>query len=283
MITGACLCGALRYEVEGPVQRLIHCHCSMCRKHHGAPFATLVEVPAHTLRWLEGEASALGYASSARRTRRFCGACGAVAPAPVEGRVLVPAGNLLDDFGPVGGQHAFVGSRAPWHAIADTLPQHQGAPPGWPALPPAGVVNPEASRVEGSVPGSCSCGAVSFTVVGAPLRWLQCHCSRCRRGRSAAHASNAFYAPSQFSWRSGRAQVQKYKVPDAERFTVAFCTGCGGAAPVEREGVPFVLVPAVLLDADPGARPQAHIHVASRAPWYSFVDGLPQFAGSPPP
>lgn len=74
----------------------------------------------------------------------------------------------------------------------------------------------------------------------------------------------------------------KYKAPEAERFMVAFCTQCGGGAPVERDNVPFVLVPAGLLDGDTGERPQAHIHVASKALWYTVDDGLPQFAELPP-
>jgi hypothetical protein len=180
--------------------------------------------------------------------------------------------------------HLFVGSRASWHVIADGLPQHEAAPPGWtseverPAVP----VLPSAPAAEGATPGSCLCGAVSFAVSGAPARWLQCHCSRCRRARSAAHGSNTFYPLAQFAWRTGRELVRSYKPPEAERFTVSFCSRCGGGAPSERENVPFVLVPAGLFDADPGSRPQAHIHVSSKAPWYTLQDGLPQFAELPP-
>jgi hypothetical protein len=172
----------------------------------------------------------------------------------------------------------FVASKAAWHVIADGLPQHAAAPPGWRSeLEPATL-----PVVEGATHGSCLCGAVSFQVSGAPARWLQCHCSRCRRGRSAVHGSNTFYPLAQFSWRTGRELVRSYKPPEAERFTISFCTRCGGGAPVERDKVPFVLVPAGLLDSDPGARPQAHIHVASKAPWYSIQDALPQFAELPP-
>jgi hypothetical protein len=85
----------------------------------------------------------------------------------------------------------------------------------------------------------------------------------------------------QFTWERGRDSVRSYSPPDAKRFAAAFCVRCGGGAPVERENVPFVLVPAALFDADPGARPQAHIHVASKAPWYSIHDALPQFAELP--
>jgi hypothetical protein len=279
MLAGACLCGALRYEVEGPFGDLAHCHCSMCRKHHGAPFATVVSAPAHHLRWLTGEASVLGYASSAQRTRGFCGACGAVAPTALEDRVLLPAGNLQGDVAVAGGLHAFVGSKAPWHNIADALPRYEGAPP---SSPWQAAAHPNEPRGEGPIQGSCLCGDVTFTVAGPPGRWLQCHCSRCRRARSAAHGSNAFYPVGQFEWGTGREAVRTYRPPDAERFAVAFCTRCGGGAPVARDNVPFVLVPAGLFDVDPGARPQAHIHVASKAPWYSIADGLPQFPALPP-
>jgi hypothetical protein len=284
MIPGSCLCGAVRYEVEEPSAGLLHCHCSRCRKHHGAPFASVAQVGARQLRWLSGEERVVGYASSPGRSRRFCGVCGSVAPTPRGDGWLVPLGNLQGELGVAGGEHMFVASRAPWHTIADGLPQHPAAPPGWVSEgEPAPLEPPAPPAVDGTTHGSCLCGAVAFSVRGAPLRWMQCHCSRCRLGRSAAHGSNTFFAPAQLEWRSGRELVQSYKLPEAERFTVSFCTRCGGGAPTQRDGVPFVLVPAALLDTDPGARPQAHIHVASKASWYAIPGGLPQFAQLPPP
>ncbi len=279
MTTGACLCGALRYEVEGSVGDLDHCHCSMCRKHHGAPFATFVAPPAERLHWVQGEASVVQHRSSPKRDRSFCATCGAVAPAVIGDRAWIPAGNLVGELGDVGGLHMFVGSKAPWHVIGDDLPQYEKAAPSWPFEE---VQRPAAPALDGAIGGSCSCGAVTFSVRGAPARWFQCHCSRCRRARSAAHASNMFFQADQFQWHSGREVVIAYKPPDAERFTVSFCSRCGGGAPIQRENVAFVLVPAGLLDSDPGRRPDAHIHVASKAPWYRFRDELPQFAELPP-
>lgn len=261
---------------------LLHCHCARCRKHHGAPFASFLQVQRQQLRWLSGEEQLLSEPASQAQQRRFCAVCGSVAPAPHGAeRVLVPAGNLQGELGISGGEHLFVGSKAVWHGIADQLPQHQAALPGWESSELHGELE-RPSAPAGSTHGSCLCGAVSFAVSGAPLRWLQCHCSRCRRARSAAHGSNTFYAPAQFAWRSGRELVQSYKPPEAGRFTTSFCTRCGGGAPTERDNVPFVLVPAALLDGDPGARPQAYIHVASKAAWYSIRDALPQFAELPP-
>ena len=280
MIAGACLCGAVRYEVDGPLSHFTHCHCSMCRKHHGAPFASFVEGSAHAFRWLSGEHLVVDFRSSPARLRRFCQVCGSVAPEPIADRLLLAAGNLLGELGVTGGIHMFVGSKAPWHVIADALPQCDAAAPGWAA---SEVDRPSAPSVAGATHGSCLCGEVTFAVSGAPARWMQCHCSRCRRGRSAAHGSNAFYAPAQFAWRTGRERVRLYRPPDALRFGVAFCEHCGGGTPLERDNVPFVLVPAGLLDEDPGFRPEAHIHIASKAPWYSVHDSLPQFAELPVP
>jgi hypothetical protein len=234
--------------------------------------------PEDGVRWLHGRDAVRAYASSAGRVRSFCATCSSVAPSLWGDRVLVPAGNLLGALGPVRAEHAFVGSKAPWHVIADAWPRHEVAPPGWPA--PAARPAPEV--LEDAVHGSCLCGAVTFAASGQPARWLQCHCSRCRRARSAAHGSNTFYPAAQISWISGRDLVASYRPPEAQRFAVSFCTECGGAAPVERDNVPFVLVPAGLFDSDPGARPEAHIHVASQAPWYSFADALPRFAELPP-
>ncbi|MET0410429.1 MAG: GFA family protein [Polyangiaceae bacterium] len=277
VITGACLCGSVRYEADDPSHQLTHCHCSMCRKHHGAPFASFVEVEPSALRWLAGEERVASYPSSAACVRRFCELCGSVAPEPIAERLRVPAGNLLGDLGSRRGVHVFVRSKPAWHVIADTSLQHDAAAPGG-----TEVVRAAAPTVAGATHGSCLCAAVSFTVSGKPARWMQCHCSRCRRGRSAAHGSNTFYPLAQFSWLGGRELVRSYKPPQAERFTVSFCTRCGGGAPVERENVPFVLVPAGLLDGDPGTGPEAHIHVASKAAWYTVHDSLPQFAELPP-
>ncbi len=279
MISGGCLCGALQYQVEGPFSEMVHCHCSMCRKHHAAPFASFVIAPKTAFAWRQGEGHVAEYRSSAHNLRRHCPTCGSKAPTVGKTMVAIPAGNLVGALGPVAASHAFVGSKAPWHTITDDLPKHVGPPPHW---APSEDPRPAPPILEGATHGGCLCGAVTFSVRGKPARWMQCHCSRCRRGRSAAHGSNTFYPRDQFEWRTGQAWVRSFRLPEAQRFAIHFCGRCGGGAPVEREGVPFVLVPAGLLDGDPGFRPEAHIHVASKAPWYTITDTIPQFPELPP-
>jgi len=72
MPEGRCLCGALRFEADPPFQFMVNCHCSMCRKHHGAAFATFIAVPPAKFRWISGEANVGVYASSENASRAFC-------------------------------------------------------------------------------------------------------------------------------------------------------------------------------------------------------------------
>ena len=96
MIQGQCLCGTVRYEVDGPLDSMTHCHCSMCRKHHGAPFATYVSAPLAGFRWVAGQDAVEKYTTETGGVRSFCSTCGSVTPILMEGHgiVLIPAGNL---------------------------------------------------------------------------------------------------------------------------------------------------------------------------------------------
>jgi hypothetical protein len=280
MTIGTCLCGTVRYEVDGPFQMMMHCHCSMCRKHHGSTLATFVSAPLSGFRWLSGEDAITRYQSSPEGSRSFCGNCGSVTPVlmPAAGVVVCPAGNLQGDLGLEPQAHIFTGSKAVWDTITDTLPQHAEYPPEFHA---AGIDRPAPAVPTGITQGSCLCGDVAYEITGEPLRMVSCHCSRCRLGRSAAYATNVFYKDTQFAWTRGASQAKEYRVPDAKYFAVAFCTRCGSGVPrisVERG---LVVVPAGSLDSDPGIRPQMHIFVESRAPWDSIADTLPQFAAGP--
>jgi hypothetical protein len=127
VVHGSCLCGSIRYDVDGPFEVMSHCHCSMCRKHHGAAFATFVSVPLTGFRWVSGEKEISTYQSSEYGKRTFCGKCGSVTPVvEVEtGVVFCPAGNLDGEFATRLQSHRFVGSKAPWHTITDDLTQHE--------------------------------------------------------------------------------------------------------------------------------------------------------------
>lgn len=72
--TGACLCGAVRYEITGELQQVAHCHCGMCRRHSGAAFLTYAACQSADLRFFG--ASPMLYRSSEGAQRGHCQACG---------------------------------------------------------------------------------------------------------------------------------------------------------------------------------------------------------------
>ena len=281
MAQGRCLCGALTYELGGPFGAMIHCHCSMCRKQHGSPFATFVLGPLTSFRWISDEDRAGRYQSSPDGTRTFCAICGSAGPStmPEHGVAAAPAANLQGDLGIRPQSHIFAASKAPWYTITDELPQHDAYPPGVAAQPVSRpVITPRAGITE----GSCLCGDIGYEVTGTPVRMMYCHCTRCRLGRAAAHASNVFYKLDGFRWVRGADRVTEYKVPDARFHTAAFCSRCGGKVPKPSVERGLVTIPAGSLDTDPGMRAQAHIFVADKAHWFDITGPEPQFAQMPP-
>ena len=113
-LSGSCLCGGVKYRVEGDLLTSVNCHCSMCRKAHGAAFRSGAVVKAQNFSWLQGEELVTDYRSSEQMHRMFCRTCGSHSDLP---------------YGPK--QHWNVASKAAWFEITDPLPQfavvpHQG-------------------------------------------------------------------------------------------------------------------------------------------------------------
>ena len=72
MPRGSCLCGDIAYEIAGPFLEAHHCHCSMCRKEHGTPYATYGIAPASGMQWLRGREQIARFESSEGFYRAFC-------------------------------------------------------------------------------------------------------------------------------------------------------------------------------------------------------------------
>jgi len=131
-LTGSCLCAAVRYAITGALDEVRNCHCSMCRKAHGAAFRSRASVRARDFRWLRGEELITWYESSPGTQRGFCSRCGS----PLLSRFAqhpevygLPLGCLDADPGVRPAMHIHVASKAPWFEITDGRPQHlEGAP-----------------------------------------------------------------------------------------------------------------------------------------------------------
>jgi hypothetical protein len=257
---------------------MTHCHCSRCRKTHGAAFATYVAGPAGSFR-MTGCEHVLRWESAPGFVRCFCARCGSVVPGDsFNGLTFVPAGNFDDDPGARPMAHIFAASKAPWFVIRDGLTCFDAYPPGVdaPVLPERPPLDPP-----GQPRGSCLCGGVAYVLEGTPTWAHNCHCGRCRRARSSAHASNLFIASDFLRFTRGEDLVQFYKLPEAEHFGQSFCRICGSLMPRVDRTRGYAGVPMGSLDDDPGMHPQAHIYVASKAPWYTIGDDLPQYAEQP--
>lgn len=131
MIHGSCLCGQVRFELANAPQFINHCHCSMCRKAHGAAFGSFLHADASGFRWLAGQSLVEGYRSSPGNVRAFCRVCGSNLPVLEEedAHVVIPAGSLDDDPGVRPVVHIHTASKAPWFEITDGLPRFAEFPP----------------------------------------------------------------------------------------------------------------------------------------------------------
>jgi hypothetical protein len=125
MMEGGCLCGDVRYEIAGTPRSATHCHCSMCRKAHGAAFATFIEIAADDFRLVRGADSLIHYESSRGSVRPFCPRCGSTLffQAQAEEQVWVAAGSLDGECAIPPASHSYVASKAPWLHLEDGLPK----------------------------------------------------------------------------------------------------------------------------------------------------------------
>ena len=118
------------------------------------------------------------------------------------------------------------------------------------------------------VQGSCLCGSVKFELFGDVEGFYLCHCTRCRRSTGSAHASNIFTMPENINWLSGEGLIQRFELPEAERFMKQFCSKCGSGVPyVNRLGTKLV-IPAGSLSEQFDVSPGKNIFWESRAKWY---------------
>ena len=166
LVNGSCLCGDISFECHVDNETdMLHCHCSMCRTHHGSSFATFMSVKDSQFRWLSGEEHLARYQASPESAfqRTFCPRCGASGPQFVGEWVSVPAGWLDDDPGVRPSGHIFTDPehKAPWFEITDDLKQHDNHAGGWslplvenrPAIP---TTTPTVRRFARSKTASCA-------------------------------------------------------------------------------------------------------------------------------
>lgn len=249
---GRCLCGGVRYTVQGPLRPPLECHCRTCRRFTGGLWHGTAAYRDHvafheetTLRW---------YASSPGVRRGFCGECGAGLFVDVaDERWLALAAGALEP--PTGlrlaariwtreaGDYYTLGAEVPAGADATRAVNE---PDGW-----------EPARAL----GACHCGNVQYGIEGPLRQVVECHCGTCRRFTGGLwHATAArrediiIHDEGTLAWYASSAHARR-----------GFCGRCGASLFMEPVALPFIAATAGTLHEPTGLRLAARIFTADGA------------------
>ena len=128
-ISGECFCGAVSYEVAGPLRDARSCHCSRCRKAFSSQASAYALVNPDGFIWLTGEDLLTSYIGKHGAGMRFCSKCGSTLCGVVDGVVHgITLGCVNGDPQIEIGYHLYVGSKARWEVMPDGVTVHQEGP-----------------------------------------------------------------------------------------------------------------------------------------------------------
>jgi hypothetical protein len=127
---GGCLCGAVRYRVFAPLKPVSACHCSQCRRQHGALGSYSGGLPVESV-VIEGTGHLHWYQSSASARRGFCAECGSKLfwQAMDQRTIDIAVGSLDQPTGLRLARHIFVADKGDYYEIAGDLPRFAGSNP----------------------------------------------------------------------------------------------------------------------------------------------------------
>jgi len=115
------------------------------------------------------------------------------------------------------------------------------------------------------VRGQCLCGRVAFEIAGKIPSLYQCHCSLCRKQSGAASSTATIVASANFRWLSGQELVSSWIKETG--FRSDFCSNCGAPVPNPLRNLPYVWVPAGLLEEGKDLAIRMQLFVGSKAAW----------------
>ena len=126
-----------------------------------------------------------------------------------------------------------------------------------------------------TINGSCLCQAVKYRLSNEKLHQVtNCHCPNCRKTHGAAFGTYVPVQEGDFRWTRGEDLVSRFESsPNTYR---CFCRVCGSPL-AAFDGSNIRCITLGTVDGDPGLRPESHIYVSARAPWYEITDGLTQY------
>lgn len=125
---GSCLCGVLRYTIEGKPIDSGYCHCRICQHSAGAPVLAWATFPIAAFTYTQGKPSI--YQSSLANQREFCGNCGTqiVFRQTDQATTIDITIASLDDPRAIEPEyHIWTQSQIPWFDTTDRIPRYPDA------------------------------------------------------------------------------------------------------------------------------------------------------------
>ena len=134
IITGGCLCSAIRYSINADPQIVAACHCKDCQKQTGTAYSIILGIPADSVTIESGSPKSFETTGTSGQpvVRKFCGTCGSPILTDVksiEGLLFLKGGTLDDTSSVEVGVEIWCDSKAEWATLSDSLPKLPGNPP----------------------------------------------------------------------------------------------------------------------------------------------------------
>lgn len=131
-IKGACLCGRVQYQVNGPLEMFHICHCTQCRRSTGSAHASNIFTSKDNIEWLAGEDLVKRFDPDEPGviSKAFCTHCGSLVPyvSAKSGKLIVPAGGLSEEPNIKPQDNIFWKDRASWYDAVPGAPRFDGFP-----------------------------------------------------------------------------------------------------------------------------------------------------------
>ena len=126
MLRCSCLCRQIKFEFEDVPGQVFNCHCSVCRKSHGAAFSTQAVGKRSSLKFIQGKELLKEYHTPGG-VRTFCPNCGSRLMNYARGRsdfMSVALSAIDSDYSGAPVAHVYVGSKADWHQPSSDIPSY---------------------------------------------------------------------------------------------------------------------------------------------------------------
>jgi len=122
VLQGSCLCGGVRFEVTGPFERVVQCHCSNCKKISGGAGTVSGRAQTDAIRVVAGEELVRTFQPAEGTAKTFCAECGSNLFGggwPASEHTSVRLSALDSPFTDKPTAHFYVRSVAPWETLPD--------------------------------------------------------------------------------------------------------------------------------------------------------------------